>query len=118
MDKNYFKLKYLIMDTFYTTWLNEDHQIGEAAGITYYSILGGTKSKNNLETVITRSTVIQLCLRHGGKITDYDKRNIKDLIDLNSGVEAKSKLTEDEFEYFEEDISFLLSLYEQLKELE
>lgn len=113
MDINFFELKYRILNRFYTEWLNHNHSIGEAASITYYSILGDTKP-DNIETIITESTIMQLCLRHGGLITDYDKKYINELIELNSKIDAKSQLTDDEFEYFEEDISFILSVYEQL----
>lgn len=117
MDRSFFELKYSILDSFYMEFVLNKHSIGESVGITYYSLYGNEMPKN-IEAIVMKSTLMQLYLKHGGKITDYDKKNLKQLIDLDKKIDAKSQLTENEFKYYKVDIEFIKNVYDNLKKLD
>lgn len=115
MSKKFFELKYLILENFYDEFLIHKHSIDESVRMTYYKIYGNEKPKD-IEAIIMKAELMQLYTRYGGKITDYKVEDIKGLIDLDSKLDVKSQLTEDEFEdYDEDDIGYLKAVYNELK---
>ena len=61
--KDYYKLKYLVTETFYENMLDENYTIGQTAGrcfVEFYTRL----SKNNIESVIVASTILARVAAH------------------------------------------------------
>ena len=55
--KDYYKLKYLVTETFYEDILNENYTIGQTANRCFVEFYGEL-SKNSIESVIVISTIL------------------------------------------------------------
>ncbi len=103
---NYFKIKYLINDCFYYEVGINERTYGQAAGICQESFLEYINS-DGMESVIARATIILLKYRHKVRISDNDMNSMKYIIDKIKEFNLNDFLSDDEIEYFEEEIDFI-----------
>ncbi|WP_432665094.1 hypothetical protein R9X47_02365 [Wukongibacter baidiensis] len=113
MDVNFFELKYLITDSFYEEALNNGYSYGQAAGICYEAFFEYISS-NNIESIISISTIIILKLRHKEELSKYDIEDMKKILDLSKKIDFKKRLNDSEIEYLEEDIDIVECKYKEL----
>ncbi len=91
----YYKLKYIITETFYENMLDENDTIGQASGrclVEFFSEL----DENNIESIIVTSTILARIVRHEAKklkdfLKEYDR-----ILELLKKINLDEYLTEDE----------------------
>lgn len=103
---NYFKIKYLIYDCFYYEVEINDRTYGQAVGICQESFFEYINS-DGIESVIARTTIILLKYRHKVRISDDDMNSMKYILDKIKEFNLNDFLSEDEIEYFGEEIEFI-----------
>lgn len=103
---NYFKIKYMINDCFYYEVEMNERTYGQAAGICHEAFLKYINS-NGFESVIARATIILLKYRHKVGINNGDINSMKYIIDKIKECNPKDFLSDDEIEWFEEEIDFI-----------
>lgn len=106
MPINFFELKYLIIDDFYSEWTLNGYTPEQAAGICYESFTEHVYSET-AESIVAICTIIRLKLRHKIPLTESDAERIQKVLRLYSVPEIKAAFTESELEYLEEDIEIL-----------
>ena len=97
----YYKLKYIITETFYETMLDENYTLGQASGRCFVEFFAEL-SENNIESFIVISTVLARIARHEPqKLKDFLKEYNK-ILELLKKFNLDDYLTKDE----KEDILF------------
>ncbi|MDE7397932.1 MAG: hypothetical protein K2N06_00235 [Oscillospiraceae bacterium] len=113
MSINFFELKYLITDCFYSEKTLNGYTYEQAAGICYESFAEYVNS-DSPECITAISEIIGLKCRHKVQLTESDTWEIKKALRLYSTLCVKDVFTESELEYLEEDIAFLEELQSKL----
>lgn len=113
MSINFFELKYLITDCFYSEKTLNGYTYGQAAGVCYYSFADYVNS-DSPECITAISEIIGLKCRHGVQLTESDTERIQKALRLYSIPKIKAAFTEYELEYLKEDIAFLEELQSKL----
>ena len=114
MNINFFELKYLIMDSFYSEILKNKYSFEQSAGICYESFAEYINS-NAIESIISISEIIRLKIRHQVELTQYDIDNMKKVITLFKAMNVEKILNTSEYEYLEEDIQTIEYYYNKLE---
>lgn len=107
---NFFELKYLIVDCFYTEYLKNNYSLDQSIGICYESFTEYTNS-NGIEMVISIAEIISLKIRHNGKINENDKEYMISVLELYDNLEIKDYLNEEEYEYLDEKMEIIKYYY-------
>ncbi len=92
---DYYKLKYLVTETFYENMLDENYTIGQTSGrcfVEFYAEL----NENNIESIIVISTILARIARHEvKKLKDFLGKYNK-MLELLKKVNLDDYLNEDE----------------------
>lgn len=113
MSINFFELKYLITDCFYSEKTLNGYTYEQAAGICYESFAEYVNS-DTPECITAISEIIGLKCRHKVQLTESDAERIQNALQLYSIPKIKAAFTVSELEYLEEDIAFLEELQGKL----
>lgn len=113
MKVNFFQLKWLISDCFYTEILRHDVTMGQAAGITYEAFSEYVNS-DSIDSIIAIATIIRLQMSYKFNPTEYDVEYIKKMLALTKTFDIKKLLNHSELEYLEEDIECIEYEYNQI----
>lgn len=111
---NFFELKFLITDSFYSEALKNGYSYEQSAGICYEAF-SEYINKGGAECVVALSSILRLILRHDLQLTEYDIKNLNKALSLFGQIDMKNILTESEYEYLEEDILILEHKHKELK---
>lgn len=114
MNIDFFELKYLITDSFYSEILKNKYSFEQSAGICYEAFDEYINS-NAIESIISISEIIRLKIRHQVELTQYDIDNIKKVLTLFKAMNVKKILNTSEYEYLEEDIQTIEYQYNKLE---
>lgn len=114
MSIDFFELKFLITDSFYSEVLKNGYSYEQSAGICYEAFTEYI-NEENAECVIALSSILRLMLRHDLQLTEYDIKNLNKVLLLFRQIDLKNILTESEYEYLEEDIMILEYKRKELK---
>lgn len=108
MSVDFFELKFLIVDSFYSEVSKNNYSYEQAAGICYEAF-SKYIDEEETECVVALSSILRLKLRHDLQLTGYDIKNMEKVLSLWGQMDMKNFLTESEYEYLEEDILILES---------
>lgn len=114
MSVDFFELKFLITDSFYSEALKNGHTFEQSAKIcceAFSEYITG----EGAECVVALSSILRLILRHDLRLTEYDIKNLNKALSLFGQMDMKSILSESEYEYLEEDIMILEYKRRELK---
>lgn len=111
---DFFELKFLIVDSFYSEALKNGCSYEQSAGICYEAFSEYINGKG-AECVAALSSILRLILRHDLQLTEYDIKNMDKALSLFGQIDMKNILTESEYEYLEEDILILEHKRKELK---
>ncbi|SFK09781.1 MULTISPECIES: hypothetical protein [unclassified Bacillus (in: firmicutes)] len=114
MDVNFFELKFLITDSFYSQVLKNGYSYEQASGICYESFFEYVNC-NSIESVIAVSTIIRLKTRHKLQLTKYDIENMKKILELLNVLHLDKILNDSESGYLEEDIQIIEYQFKELR---
>ncbi len=114
MSINFFELKFLITDSFYSEALKNGYPFEQSAGICYEAF-SEYINEEGAECVFTLSSILRLILRHDLQLTEYDIKNMDKALLLFGQIDMKNILTESEYEYLKEDIMILEYKSKELK---
>ncbi|MBD7912479.1 MULTISPECIES: hypothetical protein [Clostridium] len=105
---NYYKLKYLITETFYENILEEKYTIGQSAGrcfVEFYNEL----NLNNIESLIVYSTVLARVARHEKSVLNSLGKELEEMNKLLVQNDIFNNISDDEVEALKEDIDYVNS---------
>ena len=105
MKRDFYKLKYRVLEKFYDVLYEENYKYGQAADRTYYEFHQSVSSKG-IEHVIVVVTVVTRLLKHKA-VSEYHLNYIKEAINIFNNIDIKSELSEDEYEVLCEEITDL-----------
>lgn len=114
VSTDFFELKFLITDSFYSEALKNGCSYEQSAGICYEAF-SEYINEDGAECIVALSSVLRLILRHDLRLTEYDIKNLNKALSLFGQLDMKSVLTESEYEYLEEDIMILEYKRKELK---
>lgn len=114
MSINFFELKLLITDSFYSEALKNGYSYEQSAKICCEAF-SEYITEEGAECVVALSSILRLILRHDLQLTEYDIKNMDKVLSLFGQLDMKSILTESEYEYLEEDIMILEYKRRELK---
>lgn len=114
MSINFFELKFLITDSFYSEALKNGHTFEQSAKICCEAF-SEYITEEGAECVVALSSILRLILRHDLRLTEYDIKNLNKALSLFGQIDMKSILTKSEYEYLEEDIMVLEYKRKELK---
>jgi cell division protein FtsB len=105
MNRNFYELRYRLLETFYDVLYEENYEYGQAAARTYYEFHQEANSKG-IESIIVYITIGKRLLKHKA-VSEYHQKFIKDAIAVYESTDVKLALKEDENEVLCEEISDL-----------
>ncbi len=114
MNINFFELKYLIADSFYSEILKNKYSFEQSAGICYEAF-SEYINNNDIESIISIAEIIRLKIRHQVELTQYDIDNMKKVLTLCKVINVEKILNDSEYEYLEEDIQIIEYYYNKLE---
>lgn len=110
--KDYYKLKYLVTETFYEDILKENYTISQTASRCFVEFYGEL-SKNNIESIILISTILlRVAVHEVEKLESFVKKYDKMLEILNK-IDLDDYLDEEEKEDILYDIACIKDCIEE-----
>lgn len=113
MGIEFFELKFLITDSFYSEVLKNKYSFEQSSGICYESFSEYINC-DSIECIVSISTIIRLKIRHELQLTEYDIKNINKILRLVKVIPLNTILNDSENEYLEEDIQIIEYEYNKL----
>lgn len=111
---NFFELKFLIIDSFYSEVLKNGYSYEQSAGMCYEAF-AEYFNEEGAECAVALSSILRLKLRHDLQLNEYDIKNMNKVFLIMDQIDMKKILTESEYKYFEEDILILEYKRKELK---
>ena len=115
--KDYYKLKYLVTETFYENMLDENYTSGQTAVrcfVEFYTRL----SKNNIESVIVASTILARVAAHEPEKLESFLKKYDEILKILEKINLDDYLNEEEKEYLLDDIGYVKQCIENITKKE